>query len=108
MRTISGVDKAELHDKLAEVTVVNDSSLWVKLKEGIRSGDSIKRTYKQIRICSDPTLPPAVAPAGSKKRPAEEATAMGSSEEAKKSKGADKALAIFAQYERSLLSRCEA
>ena len=81
-----------------EVTVVNDSSLWVKLKEGARSGESIKRTYKQIRICRESSLPATVPSAGSKKRLTEEATATGSGEDVKKSKGADKALAIFAQY----------
>ena len=50
VRTVSGVSKSELHDTMAIVTVVNKSSLWVKLLEGEKMNHSLKRSYSQIKL----------------------------------------------------------
>ena len=99
VRTISGIDKDQLHDKLCVITHVNEASLWVKLKEGPLSGTPLKRSYKQIRIPEQNTLgaTPDTLPAGAKKRPIEasaENEAAGAAKHLKESK----ALAIFSKH----------
>ena len=61
VRTVSHVNKSELDDKLAMVTVANKASLWVKFLEGPKESHNLKRTYSQIKLC-EPVV--AVTPAG--------------------------------------------
>ena len=61
VRTVSHVNKSELDDKLAIVTVANKASLWVKFLEGDKAPHSMKRSYSQIKLC-EPVV--AVTPAG--------------------------------------------
>ena len=50
VRTVSHVNKSQLHDKLAVVTVMNKIWLWVKLLEGDMINHSLKRSYSQIKL----------------------------------------------------------
>ena len=95
VRTISGKDKEALHDKEAEVTVVNLASLHVLLCEGPRRGDTIKRTYKQIAVIQhDPKKTEWPEARRSPKRERQGDEEDGAS---KRAKGEARAAAIFAK-----------
>ena len=97
VKTVSGINKGELHDKKAEITMVNPASVWVRLLEGPLAGtenDEMKRTYKQIRpFTEDRPAPSTVPPAGQKR--AADASGDAAEAAAKKAKAAERAKEIF-------------
>ena len=103
--TVSGKEKDLYDNKKAEITILNLSTMWVKLLEGPCVGTTIKRTIKQIKLIVDTGAAGTVKAAGVGEKKAESVGGEGDAREGEDKKrrrlseslGESRAASIFAR-----------